>query len=99
MIIQGHISISRLQTQTSRKVTLNYTVLLSNGLSALTSNPLSGHVNPLPATRRPLPKWNIYVVRSTPAKHLGIVEARDADAAIEEAIKEFEKTSCRGRSG
>jgi hypothetical protein len=34
-----------------------------------------------------LPSWNI---RSTPAKPVGIVEAPDADAPIEEAIKEFE---------
>jgi hypothetical protein len=39
---------------------------------------------------RPLPSWNIYVLRATPAKFVGIVEAPDADAAIEEAIKEFE---------
>jgi hypothetical protein len=39
---------------------------------------------------RPLPSWNIYVLRAMPAKFVGIVDAADADAAIDEAIKEFE---------
>jgi len=37
-----------------------------------------------------LPSWSIYILRATPAKFVGIVEVADADAAIEEAIKEFE---------
>ncbi len=39
---------------------------------------------------RPLPSWNIYVIRSTPAKFVGIVEAADADAAIKKAMEEFD---------
>jgi hypothetical protein len=39
---------------------------------------------------RPLPSWNIYVLRASPARFVGVVEAADADAAIEEAIKEFQ---------
>jgi hypothetical protein len=39
---------------------------------------------------RSLPSWNIYLLRATPAKHLGIVEAADADAAIKKAIEELE---------
>ena len=41
---------------------------------------------PLPAR---LPTWNIYLARGQ-AKLLGIVEAADADAAIEQAVKEFD---------
>jgi hypothetical protein len=37
-----------------------------------------------------LTSWNIYILRATPAKFVSIVEAADADAAIEEAVKEFE---------
>lgn len=40
------------------------------------------------ATR--MPSFNRIAPIATPAKHVGIVEAADADAAIEEAIKEFE---------
>jgi len=36
-----------------------------------------------------LPRWDIYIARYTPAKLLGTVEARDADLAIAEAMKEF----------
>ena len=37
------------------------------------------------------PQWDVYVVRSTPAKKwLGTVEARDVDAAIAEAAWRFE---------
>ncbi len=36
-------------------------------------------------------EWDIYVVRSTPAKKwLGIVEATDVDAAIAEAVWRFD---------
>jgi hypothetical protein len=34
--------------------------------------------------------WDIYQTRHPPAKWIGIVEAIDADAAIEAAVKEFE---------
>jgi hypothetical protein len=36
------------------------------------------------------PRWDIYLVRSTPAQLLGTVEAPNADAAIETAIQEFD---------
>jgi hypothetical protein len=39
---------------------------------------------------RPSPRWDIYLVRSTPAKFLGTVEAADEDAAIEAAKRAFE---------
>ncbi|HLK82986.1 MAG TPA: hypothetical protein VKT99_16045 [Xanthobacteraceae bacterium] len=36
-------------------------------------------------------EWDIYVVRSTPAKKwLGTVEARDVDAAVAEAVWRFD---------
>jgi hypothetical protein len=44
----------------------------------------------LPPKEAPLLTWEIYVARSTPAKYVGRVEAADADAAIEAAVKEFE---------
>jgi hypothetical protein len=34
--------------------------------------------------------WSIYLLRASPAKFVGVVDAPDADAAIEKAIKEFE---------
>jgi hypothetical protein len=39
----------------------------------------------------PLPpqSWDIYLARHAPAKWIGTVEAADADAAIEEAVKQF----------
>jgi hypothetical protein len=45
------------------------------------------HSNTL--TRKPLPIWEIYLARSTPAKYVGTVEAVDAEAATKAAIKEF----------
>jgi hypothetical protein len=36
---------------------------------------------------KPLPTWEIFLARSTPAKHLGSVKAADADAAIEAAAQ------------
>jgi hypothetical protein len=36
-----------------------------------------------------LSRWDIYIARYTPAKLLGVVEARDADLAIVEAMKAF----------
>jgi Ser/Thr protein kinase RdoA (MazF antagonist) len=47
-------------------------------------------------TKRPKPRpatmssWDIYLARHTPAKWLGTVEAFDADAAIEQAVKQFD---------
>jgi Ser/Thr protein kinase RdoA (MazF antagonist) len=47
-------------------------------------------------TKRPKPRpattssWDIYLARHTPAKWLGTVEAVDADAAIEQAVKQFD---------
>ena len=49
--------------------------------------------NHLGTARRPSPappaNWDVYLVRHTPAKLVGTVEARDVDAAIEKAAKEF----------
>ena len=42
----------------------------------------------MPRQPKLLPTWQIYVARAK-AKHLGSVEAADADAAIEAAAKEF----------
>jgi hypothetical protein len=42
-----------------------------------------------------LPRFDIYLARYTPAKLLGIVEARNADLAIVEAMKEFEISNPR----
>jgi len=42
----------------------------------------------MPRKPKPLPTWEIYIARAK-AKHLGSVEAADADAAIEAAAKEF----------
>lgn len=43
--------------------------------------------------RRPSPappaNWDVYLVRHTPAKLVGTVEAQDVDAAIEKAAREF----------
>jgi hypothetical protein len=39
---------------------------------------------------RPLPAWDILLACSMPAKFIGRVEAADAEAAIEAAVKEFE---------
>src|SRR5260370_17391904 len=50
-------------------------------------------------TNRPKPRpattssWDIYLARHMPAKWLGTVEATDADAAIEQAVKEFDVTN------
>jgi Ser/Thr protein kinase RdoA (MazF antagonist) len=44
---------------------------------------------PRPATTS---SWDIYLARHMPAKWLGTVEATDADAAIEQAVKEFDVT-------
>ena len=41
---------------------------------------------------RPLPRWKISRIKSTPAEELGTVEAPDAETAIRVAIKEFEIT-------
>ena len=41
-------------------------------------------------SNRPLPSWNIYILRATPAKFVGIVEAADADAAIKKAVEELD---------
>jgi hypothetical protein len=46
----------------------------------------------VPRKERPSPRWDIYLARSTPAKLIGTVEASDADAAIEAAIREFHVT-------
>jgi hypothetical protein len=43
----------------------------------------------MPPKPRPPQRWDIYLARHTQAKVLGTVEATDADAAIEAAVKEF----------
>jgi hypothetical protein len=46
----------------------------------------------LSMAKRPPPppqNWDIYLARHTPDKWIGTVEAADADAAIEEAAKQF----------
>jgi putative GTP pyrophosphokinase len=49
--------------------------------------------NHVRTARRPSPSppanWDVYLARHTPAKLVGTVEARDVDAAIEKAAKEF----------
>jgi hypothetical protein len=42
----------------------------------------------MPRQPKPFSTWEIYIARAK-AKHLGTVEAADADAAIEAAAKEF----------
>ena len=37
-----------------------------------------------------LSEWDIYLVRHTPAKFIGLVEATDAEAAIAEATWRFD---------
>jgi hypothetical protein len=49
--------------------------------------PVHNRNRPLASTS---PSWNIYILRSSPAKFVGLVEAVDVDAAIEKAIREFE---------
>ena len=44
----------------------------------------------MPRKPRPLPAWDIFLACSTSAKFIGRVEAADAEAAIEAAVKEFE---------
>jgi hypothetical protein len=44
---------------------------------------------PLARNERSSPRWDIYLVRSTPAQPLGTVEAPNADAAIEAAVRAF----------
>ena len=44
---------------------------------------------PLARDERLSPRWDIYLVRSTPAQLLGAVEAPNADAAIEAAVRVF----------
>ena len=39
--------------------------------------------------RSPLVRWNVYLLRKTPAR-LGIVAARDRSKAIKSAIKQFD---------
>jgi 1,2-phenylacetyl-CoA epoxidase PaaB subunit len=39
--------------------------------------------------RKPLPQWEIYLARSTPAKYIGTVKAADAEAATKAAANEF----------
>jgi hypothetical protein len=53
----------------------------------LTSRPRADGSKVLP--RKPLPTWEIYLARSTPAKYVGTVEAADPEAATKAAIKEF----------
>ena len=43
----------------------------------------------MPPKPRPPQRWDIYFARHTQAKVRGTVEATDADAAIEAAVKEF----------
>jgi|GraSoiStandDraft_57_1057295.scaffolds.fasta_scaffold3475697_1 hypothetical protein len=50
-----------------------------------------------PLRDKSLPSWSSYLSRSTPAKHLGIVEAADAEKAIEQAIKKFDVETSRQR--
>jgi hypothetical protein len=42
---------------------------------------------PLARNESPSPRWDIYLVRSTPAQFLGVVEAPNADAATEAAVR------------
>jgi 1,2-phenylacetyl-CoA epoxidase PaaB subunit len=44
----------------------------------------------MPHEPKALPRWEIYIARAK-AKHLGTVEAADAEAAIEVAAKEFKE--------
>jgi hypothetical protein len=44
---------------------------------------------PLERKKPPSPRWDIYLVRSTPAQLLGTVEAPNADAAIEATVRAF----------
>ena len=39
--------------------------------------------------------WDIYLAHHTPAKLLGTVEATDADAAMAEAVKQFDVQDTR----
>jgi hypothetical protein len=43
-----------------------------------------------PRKEQPKLRWDIYLARSTPAKLIGTVQAPDADAAVEAAIREFD---------
>jgi hypothetical protein len=45
----------------------------------------------------PSPRWDIYLVRSTPAQLLGTVKAPNANVAIEAAIREFGVNDDRAR--
>jgi len=49
----------------------------------------------LPQKEQPSTSWAIYIARSRPAKWLGTVEAPNADAAIEEAVKQFKVADAR----
>jgi hypothetical protein len=42
-----------------------------------------------PAVSATLPRWRISLLKGTPAKFLGYVEAPDEKAAIEQAAKEY----------
>jgi hypothetical protein len=50
---------------------------------------LAPQEHPLARNERLPPRWDIYLVRSTPAQLLGRVEAPNADAAIEAAVRAF----------
>jgi hypothetical protein len=39
-----------------------------------------------------LPNWRISLIKATPAKVIGYVEAPDAESAIKKAIEEFKIT-------
>ena len=43
----------------------------------------------MPKQPKPVPRWRISLLKGTPAKFLGYIEASDEKAAIEAATKEY----------
>jgi hypothetical protein len=60
--------------------------------------PRRPHIPPIPPTPEPtgpLFDWDIFQVRHTPARLIGWVQARNADEAVREAAKQFNRDAKR----
>ena len=67
-------------------------VRLATGLGSDRADPYISAMSRVASKSRTLPRWKISRIKSTSALEYGTVEAPDAEAAVERAIREFEIT-------